>query len=215
MDMMSLLLLIVLGSILGRVISSSSGAAKRRKKILRFGSRFDVEIIGVAAPRTILAINGQAPEPNALGFHDVSAQRQDEKRGRARVKVSYIDPMTRVREVRHVRIDRRDYNSNRIVKIAVPGTMKLSSFKVMQYNKQLFDGYVNSLDSRNLTKEKKKELIHKAALAMQSDSVQDEEGYVVLNPPVRGEACSLDDKMIFRQVGDDMEYLTDWTRNLE
>lgn len=217
MDPISIILVVILALILTKLFAGSGSANKRRKKLFSQGERFDAEIVGVAHPSTILAINGVEPQAGAFGMHNVSSQKQDERMARARVKVVYIDPVTRTREVRHVRIDRRDYTSNRLVKIAVPGTMKLTSstFKIVQHNKQLFDGYMKDLDSRNLSKEKKKELTNKAMLAMSAQLEKDEEGYHILTPPVKAEGVMLDGKMIFRQVGEDIDYLHDWTKDLE
>lgn len=217
MDPISVLLLVILAVFLIVLFSRSGNANKRRRALIEQGERFDAEIIGVAHPHTVLAINGVEPQAGAFGMHNVSSQKGDENMGRARVKVVYTDPVTHTREVRHVRIDRRDFTSNRMVKIAVPGTVKVtgSTVKIVQHNKKLMDGYVKSLDERNFSGEKKKELINKAMTAMTTQMEKDEEGYHVLNPPVKAEGFMLNGKMIFRQAGDDTDYLQDWTKGLE
>lgn len=212
--------IIILVVVFVRGAISSRKFNNQRKALFEQGTRFDAEIVGVAKPGTVLAINGVQPQANALGMHNTTAQRQDERAGRARVKVRFVHPHTRVVEFQHVSLYAHDFSSNRITRVALPGTIKLGkgtgTMAIIQHNKRLYEEYVRSLDSRNLTPEKKKELIRKAQAAMSfEDKKYDAEGYRVLEPPVKAEGFLLDGMYVFRQVGDDTEFLRDWTKDLE
>lgn len=212
-----LFLIVFLGIPLIFVTLSIKGVM-RRNRFFKHGEQVEAEIIGVAKPRTILAIGGVQPEPGAFGMHNTTSQRQDEKMGRARVKVAYIDPVTKTREIRHVSLNRQDFTSVRIAKTALPGMVKLNSVTVetIRHNQRLLSEYSQKLDARNLSPEKKRDLLNKAGQAMEAVSgEQDNEGYVILNPPVTAVGYRLDGRIRFRESGKDTAHLHDWTKDLE
>lgn len=198
---------------------------KKRSHLIGNGTKFEVEIIGVAHPNVILK-DGEKPQGSHAGsqWHNTSSQNHAERMRRARVKITYIDPHTRQPVLRRVELDRSRFKSLRIVNIALPGTITVSSnnLAVIKHNKTLFDNYRKGIEAKALPSDRKKELLRNAMLAMSysgkvsnEGSKQDEEGYYILNPPVKAEGYMLDSEVVFMQTDDDLAYLKDWTQDLE
>jgi hypothetical protein len=216
------LVVIIILIIGGKVIMSKVKKAKDNQIIVNKGTQFEARIIGVAHPRTILNIEGQ---PNTtvtmLGteFTDISTAARHERYHRVRVKIEYTDPFTRQTKIVHRVLNETEYTDDRIVKVGNPGQLTLSakSIEYMKHNKKLYTEYVKGLESRNLSKEEKKQLMQEAALAMNNQNDQmmkDSEGYNILNPPVIAEGYELNGELHFNQTTN-TPIFQDWTKGLK
>lgn len=206
------------------VTVSKVKARNNKKQLLLTGEKVEAEIIAVAHPNIVIWPGGQEPPANAFGMHNTTNAKYDEEYHRARVKVRYIDPVTRQEVIRETKLERNDFKSIRIIQIALPGAIRLSSgtMATMKHNQKLFSQYSKSLDDKNLTKERKKELLRQAALTMtaqgnadETGALQDEERYYLLNPPVKAAGYIDGEQIRFFQTDEDVDYLRDWTKDLE
>lgn len=221
----NIVLKVVIAVIIIAIITSFIKSKKRnakRNNSLTNGMKFEAHIIGVAHPNTVIDVNDALKNSTShvLGVKmvDVTHGNAVEDRGGARVKISYIDPVTNYPTTVHRVLSSENYRDNRIFQIARPHITNLNKASIAswKYNQKLFASYRQNVNDRNIPEEEKKQLIKEAMQAMSVQyerPPQDNEGYTILNPPVPAEGYRLVDEIVFIQKTN-TPILHDWTQGL-